>query len=803
MKKRKKVIISSVVSVVFTILVILNAHANSAVPVNNWIITQFKGFGRFEFAYATASNVAGVEDRVTNNQPVGTPQRLSGDYGGRISRIAPNGKVYGGGGNSSSSSLNRPSGNAVIYKAYLVQESTGHSPEESKIMAEIPMTLKGPKGGQIKAEPKNNYVYNAMMNSSDTIGLTSTVTDVTDFVKSQGFGTYEGWDIPYYNRADRWLDQIGSWKLIVICEDENLPIRMVRLDLGCKSTNATYVGKTEVTIDGDGVRTKANGAISGQVLIGGSGGDPDYTGSVFEYSPSSSIGHFNLSTGTYGNINKADAFYQGVATENGNVRTDIKSVGNRVSDGLPFQNTDMILMNVNNTQSNMSNGHNAYLVNNSDKVSVRATTVKANGSINAFGLIADIDVATYSSNLSHTGTPYMNKELVMNAHVENNTNVDKVNLGAYGGYSVIDVDSNIRLNANSIVATFTDRYGNQSTLPNSLISVNGNRIKVTFGTSSEGISHKGDRLDVTFKGVPTRENITVSNNLAMYATHWIDESNRNHAFEKLTLMTNANDTFNIVYNNPPVITGTDKVFYQGQYTSKYWLDTLRWKDMNATDIEDGNITSKVKVTYDNVDVNVPNVYRLIYSVTDSGGKSTSKEVKVTVKYNNPPTISGEDRWFYVDEDVTNARLMERVKANDIEDGNITSKAIIKTSNVQSGVIGDYKVTYKVTDAFGKSAETTVNIHIVTDIPEGDDREQYLRFINKDYMNTLKPNSSWLEGAKSTLLNDSVNKTDDSQAKEHWQLTKEDIERIKAFNDTHDISQESNQEFLEQFGYLRK
>lgn len=249
-----------------------------------------------------------------------------------------------------------------------------------------------------------------------------------------------------------------------------------------------------------------------------------------------------------------------------------------------------------------------------------------------------------------------------------------------------------------------------------------------------------------------------------------------------------------------MISAKDQTFYEGQYTDTYWKNTLRWKDVSASDVEDGNITSKIQITADNVNVNIPGVYNVTYKVTDKFGKSAAKTVKVTVKYNNPPTIKAEDRWFYVSEDVNDTRLKEYVIAQDIEDGVYTDKARIKiiANNVQNHVIGDYKVTYKITDNFGKSAQTTANIHIVKDIPTGDEYAAHLRFISKKHINTLKSNSIWRNSGFKELLNGSLNKTQHTQAREHWHLTAEDIKRIQTFNDSHDWSKASNQAFLAEF-----
>lgn len=53
--------------------------------------------------------------------------------------------------------------------------------------------------------------------------------------------------------------------------------------------------------------------------------------------------------------------------------------------------------------------------------------------------------------------------------------------------------------------------------------------------------------------------------------------------------------------------------------------------VSATDIEDGNITSKIKVVSNNLDTSKIGVYTVIYEVTDSSNTKTTKTRKITVK----------------------------------------------------------------------------------------------------------------------------------------------------------------------------
>ena len=77
-------------------------------------------------------------------------------------------------------------------------------------------------------------------------------------------------------------------------------------------------------------------------------------------------------------------------------------------------------------------------------------------------------------------------------------------------------------------------------------------------------------------------------------------------------------------NNAPVINASDKTITVN--------DTFDPKaNVTATDTEDGDITNKIEVTTNTVNNKVAGTYKVIYSVTDSKGKTTTKEIKVVVK----------------------------------------------------------------------------------------------------------------------------------------------------------------------------
>lgn len=152
--------------------------------------------------------------------------------------------------------------------------------------------------------------------------------------------------------------------------------------------------------------------------------------------------------------------------------------------------------------------------------------------------------------------------------------------------------------------------------------------------------------------------------------------------------------------------------------------------VTAHDAEDGDIALEQKHVAENtVDTAVPGEYRVVFTVADSKGASTTKTVKVTVTakqnpgtpwepINAAPVISASDRTI---EQGSAFDPMEGVTAHDAEDGPL---ALTAAGNVASNTVdvhtpGTYEVVYTVSDSKGASAIKTVKV-TVTAKPGGGD-----------------------------------------------------------------------------------
>ena len=159
-------------------------------------------------------------------------------------------------------------------------------------------------------------------------------------------------------------------------------------------------------------------------------------------------------------------------------------------------------------------------------------------------------------------------------------------------------------------------------------------------------------------------------------------------------------------NACPVINATDKTLTVGDE-----FDPLA--DVTAEDEEDGDITDKIEILNNEVDTTKPGKYEVTYKVTDSGGASHVKTIKVTVNpkmepLNAAPIIKAEDKTLTVGDAFD---PMADVTATDAEDGNLTDKIEILNNEVDTTKPGKYEVTYKVTDSKGASYTKTITVTV--------------------------------------------------------------------------------------------
>ncbi|EJT6557893.1 NPCBM/NEW2 domain-containing protein [Clostridium perfringens] len=113
-----------------------------------------------------------------------------------------------------------------------------------------------------------------------------------------------------------------------------------------------------------------------------------------------------------------------------------------------------------------------------------------------------------------------------------------------------------------------------------------------------------------------------------------------------------------------------------------------------------------------VKVDVKNAKELKLIVNDAGDGDSSDHASFgdakLATLSSKPIIKGENLAYNMDEKVD---LMKGITATDIEDGNITSKVQIKSSDFVEGKSGIFKVVYSVTDNDGLTSECSRTIAV--------------------------------------------------------------------------------------------
>ncbi|WP_159458180.1 immunoglobulin-like domain-containing protein [Listeria goaensis] len=155
-----------------------------------------------------------------------------------------------------------------------------------------------------------------------------------------------------------------------------------------------------------------------------------------------------------------------------------------------------------------------------------------------------------------------------------------------------------------------------------------------------------------------------------------------------------------VTNDAPIIQANDQTISLGKP-----FDVRQ--DVTATDTEDGDMTSAIRVLENTVDTQVEGEYIVTYQVTDSQGVSTEKTIHIQVE-NDAPVIDANDQTITVGESFD---PLEQVTAHDIQDGNLTQAIVIQENNVNTQKSGVYTVVYEVTDNNGKTTVRTITVTV--------------------------------------------------------------------------------------------
>lgn len=158
-------------------------------------------------------------------------------------------------------------------------------------------------------------------------------------------------------------------------------------------------------------------------------------------------------------------------------------------------------------------------------------------------------------------------------------------------------------------------------------------------------------------------------------------------------------TVKVISAELPIIAAEDKEVKQ--FEEFDYMDGVSAKAYDGTDLTDD-------ITYEQtVNTDVADTYEVTYKVKDSKGKEVSKTINVTVIPNEKPVINVSDKEIYLNSDFD---PLEGVTASDAEDGEI--KDIEYKGEVKTDEVGDYKITYTVTDKNGQKTEKTITVKVI-------------------------------------------------------------------------------------------
>lgn len=426
-------------------------------------------------------------------------------------------KVFSGYENSSGSILENKD-NSRIYKAYLVVNTMDYVKNENQFND---ITIFGPAGQKMKVGTEYlAYSARSASNSSTQSSRYISYSDITDFVKENGYGAYYVADIPF-SIVNKDADIYCSWNIVVIEENDNIDIRALKLLMSYNITKGEYfadknrnVGtlRLGLSLAGSGLQAKVTGKVNGQLLCNWTGCDYDFMVSYFGTSPDT-----NTPLDMTGTARSNLGFTCGLFSIDG---VPIKTItAQKDTYALPLywdtnyyekgnvgaihrktvmngSQTDTELINIGSDTS----GAKFTIPNKTTSLYYieRHPYDQSGGGISFMGLGFDIDAPTYYTTLSYDKDEYYRTdEITLTAEFKNNS--ISSTLGLYDGDAVINVEKD--MNIESVTATFTDEKGISTILPKSMININEeNVVTVGFGPDEEKISQNKDSLKVIIKG---------------------------------------------------------------------------------------------------------------------------------------------------------------------------------------------------------------------------------------------------------------------------------------------------------------
>ena len=245
-----------------------------------------------------------------------------------------------------------------------------------------------------------------------------------------------------------------------------------------------------------------------------------------------------------------------------------------------------------------------------------------------------------------------NEELVQDFSDINNINVSFSNEGQYK----IRVDAKDKNGTISSVEKFITAIDREKDKP--IITTDEDRV-IKIGNIFDPMEDVVaiDKLDgnLTSK-IKVIENTVDTTKIGIYkVVYEVTDSDGNTVTKEIRVTVRSNDK--------SIISASDLKLKVGDK-----FDPL--KDVTASDKEDGDITSKIKVIENTVDTTKVGIYKVVYEVTDSDGNKVRKEIKVTVKLEVVSNVKAKSNSY-------NSNIITWSKVNNV-DGYEIYRATSKT-----------------------------------------------------------------------------------------------------------------------------
>ena len=257
---------------------------------------------------------------------------------------------------------------------------------------------------------------------------------------------------------------------------------------------------------------------------------------------------------------------------------------------------------------------------------------------------------TYTSSVTIEPKDSYQNKLLKNGQAKITATVDandsnREKIGVHNGHVILNVDSKITIDEDSIVVIYEDVNGNKTNITN--YSVSGNAITTIFGNTTESISTKGSK--VTIEVVGTLQSIGNYNNKVSFSGKLRDYRGTNTDINLRTITQNTNQIAtqyqlpeaNIQIRKVDSITEqtlTDATFTLYEWNGSEYVEKETITDANNDGIYESKAYRWNSVTqgkYKVVETGVPNYHKdLKFSIEYSLTELHTENYMVTVDYSN-------------------------------------------------------------------------------------------------------------------------------------------------------------------------